>query len=107
MRRLFWREFGETEAFVTLQPLGVNGSGVPATLVFFAINGQYLVVRSLLHTFEVVPAGTADLGVIAGDRVVPFFTTLFSTHFITWFFNTFIFFFSIEFLTNFFNVFVI
>lgn len=48
------------------------------TLVFFAINGQYLVVRSLLHTFEVVPAGTADLGVIAGDRVVPFFTTLFS-----------------------------
>ncbi len=48
------------------------------TLLFFAINGHYLVVRSLLHTFEVVPAGHADLSVIAGDRVVPFFSSLFS-----------------------------
>jgi flagellar biosynthetic protein FliR len=48
------------------------------TLLFFAINGHYLVVRSLLHTFEVVPPGQADLSVIAGERVVPFFTSLFS-----------------------------
>lgn len=48
------------------------------TLLFFAINGHYLVVRSLLHTFEVVPPGQADLSVIAGGRVVPFFTSLFS-----------------------------
>lgn len=48
------------------------------TLLFFAVNGHYLVVRSLLHTFEVVPPGRADLSVIAGERVVPFFTALFS-----------------------------
>lgn len=46
-------------------------------LIFFAINGHYLVIASLLHTFEVVPPGTADLTVIAGDRVVPFFLSLF------------------------------
>jgi flagellar biosynthetic protein FliR len=50
---------------------------IVATLVFFAVNGHYLVIQSLLHTFDVVPAGTADLTLIAGDRVVPFFTTLF------------------------------
>jgi flagellar biosynthetic protein FliR len=49
---------------------------VLVTLVFFAINGHYLVIRSLLLTFEVVPAGTADLTVIAGERVVPFFAAL-------------------------------
>lgn len=48
------------------------------TLLFFAINGHYLMVRSLLHTFEVVPPGHADLSVIAGGQVVPFFTSLFS-----------------------------
>lgn len=48
------------------------------TLLFFAINGHYLVVRSLLRTFEVVPPGHADLSVIAGGHAVPFFTSLFS-----------------------------
>jgi flagellar biosynthesis protein FliR len=48
------------------------------TLLFFAINGHYLVVQSLLQTFEVVPPGQADLSVIAGERVVPFFTSLFT-----------------------------
>lgn len=46
------------------------------TLVFFAINGHYLVVMGFLATFEVVPPGEATLAVIAGDRVVPFFGTL-------------------------------
>jgi len=46
------------------------------TLIFFAINGHYLVVQGFLRTFEVVPAGTAGLDVIAGDRVIPFFGTL-------------------------------
>lgn len=48
-----------------------------ATLVFFAVNGHHLVVLALVRTFEVVPAGSADLSLIAGDRVVPFFTSLF------------------------------
>ena len=48
-----------------------------ATLVFFSINGHHLVIAGLLHTFEVVPAGTADLTLIAGDRAVPFFISLF------------------------------
>lgn len=47
------------------------------TLIFFAVNGHYLVITGLLQTFEVVPPGTADLTLIAGDRVVPFFTALF------------------------------
>jgi flagellar biosynthetic protein FliR len=47
------------------------------TLIFFAVNGHYLVITGLLQTFEVVPTGTADLTLIAGDRVVPFFTSLF------------------------------
>ncbi len=46
------------------------------TLVFFAINGHYLVVMGFLAMFEVVPPGEATLAVIAGDRVVPFFGTL-------------------------------
>lgn len=50
---------------------------VLATLVFFSINGHHLAIAGLLHTFEVVPAGTADLTLIAGDRVVPFFIALF------------------------------
>jgi flagellar biosynthetic protein FliR len=50
---------------------------VLATLVFFSINGHYLVIAGLLHTFEVVPPGSADLTLIAGERVVPFFTALF------------------------------
>ncbi|MGE3961787.1 MAG: flagellar biosynthetic protein FliR [Dehalococcoidia bacterium] len=49
---------------------------VVITLVFFAINGHYLVVMGFLATFEVVPPGEATLAVIAGDRVVPFFGTL-------------------------------
>jgi flagellar biosynthesis protein FliR len=47
------------------------------TLIFFAMNGHYLVIASLLHTFEVVPPGSADFTVIAGERVVPFFIALF------------------------------
>ena len=47
------------------------------TLIFFAINGHYLVIGGLLQTFEVVPPGTADLTLIAGERVTPFFTALF------------------------------
>lgn len=45
-------------------------------LVFFAINGHYLVIMGFLRTFEVVPPGEATLAVIAGDRVIPFFGTL-------------------------------
>lgn len=47
------------------------------TLIFFTMNGHYLVIRGLLGTFDVVPPGTADLSLIAGDRVVPFFASLF------------------------------
>jgi len=50
---------------------------IVVTLVFFAMNGHYLVIQSLLHTFEIIPAGSADLTLIAGDRVVPFFAALF------------------------------
>lgn len=50
---------------------------IVATLVFFAVNGHYLVIGGLLRTFDVVPAGTADLSLIAGDRVLPFFISLF------------------------------
>ncbi len=50
---------------------------IVSTLVFFAVNGHYLVIQSLLQTFDVVPAGSADLTLIAGERVVPFFTALF------------------------------
>jgi flagellar biosynthesis protein FliR len=46
------------------------------TLVFFAINGHFLVIMGFLRTFEVVPPGQATLAVIAGDRVIPFFGTL-------------------------------
>ena len=48
------------------------------TLVFFAINGHYLVIRGLLGTFAAVPPGSADLSLIAGERVVPFFAALFA-----------------------------
>ena len=47
------------------------------TLVFFAVNGHLLVVQGLLQSFEVVPPGTADLSLIAGERVIPFFAALF------------------------------
>jgi len=46
------------------------------TLVFFAINGHYLVIMGFLRTFEVVPPGEATMTSIAGDQVVPFFSTL-------------------------------
>ena len=51
---------------------------VLVTLVFFSVNGHYLVVSGLMQTFEIVPPGTADLTVIAGERVIPFFTSLFT-----------------------------
>lgn len=47
------------------------------TLVFFAVNGHLIVVQGLLNSFDVVPPGTADLSLIAGDRVIPFFASLF------------------------------
>jgi flagellar biosynthetic protein FliR len=47
------------------------------TLVFFAVNGHQLVVLGLLRTFEVVPAGSADITLLAGDRFVPFVVALF------------------------------
>ena len=50
--------------------------GTVKTLTFFAINGHHLVIQGLLHTFEVVPPGGADISLIAGDRVAPFFTAL-------------------------------
>ncbi len=50
---------------------------IVVTLIFFTMNGHYLVIRGLIQTFEVVPAGTADLSLIAGARVVPFFASLF------------------------------
>lgn len=46
------------------------------TLIFFAINGHYLVIQGFVRTFEIVPAGEASLSSIAGDQVVPFFGTL-------------------------------
>ncbi len=46
------------------------------TLIFFAINGHYLVIQGFLRTFEVVPPGRATLAVIAGDRMIPFFGTI-------------------------------
>jgi flagellar biosynthetic protein FliR len=49
---------------------------IVVTLMFFAVNGHYLVIAGLMNTFEVVPPGTADLTLIAGDRVVPFFGAL-------------------------------
>lgn len=49
---------------------------VVITLVFFAINGHYLVIMGFLRTFEVVAPGDATLSAVAGDRVVPFFSTL-------------------------------
>lgn len=67
-----------------IDPLTGGQSGVMeqfyrllATLVFFAVNGHYLVIGGLVRTFEVVPAGTADLTLIAGERVIPFFAALF------------------------------
>jgi flagellar biosynthetic protein FliR len=48
------------------------------TLIFFSINGHYLVIRGLLQTFEVVPPGTADISLVAGARIVPFFAALFA-----------------------------
>lgn len=68
-----------------LDPLTSQQTGVMdqffrvlVTLVFFAVNGHYLVISGLMQTFEIVPPGTADLTVIAGERVIPFFTSLFS-----------------------------
>jgi len=47
------------------------------TLVFFGVNGHLLAVQGLLHTFEVVPAGSADISLLVGDRFVPFVVALF------------------------------
>lgn len=47
------------------------------TLVFFGIGGHHIVIVGLVQTFETVPPGSADLSLIAGDRVVPFFAALF------------------------------
>ena len=49
---------------------------VVVTLMFFAVNGHYLVIAGLMQTFEIVPPGTADLTLIAGDRVAPYFGAL-------------------------------
>lgn len=49
-----------------------------ATLMFFSVGGHHLVIAGLIGTFEVVPAGQADLSLIAGERVAPFFIALFS-----------------------------
>jgi flagellar biosynthetic protein FliR len=48
-----------------------------ATLVFFVVNGHHLVISSLVLSFQVVEAGSADLTLIAGERAVPFFASLF------------------------------
>ncbi len=65
---------------LTSQQVGVMDQffRVLVTLVFFAVNGHYLVISGLMQTFEIVPPGTADLTMIAGERVIPFFTSLFS-----------------------------
>ena len=47
-------------------------------LVFFAVNGHHIVVAALIDTFAIVPAGQADLGLIAGEQVVPFFAAMFT-----------------------------
>lgn len=47
-----------------------------ATLIFFAVNGHYLVISGLLHSFSVAPPGTADLSLIAGDRAGAFLGAL-------------------------------
>lgn len=47
------------------------------TLVFFAVNGHQIAVLGLLRTFEVVPAGSADITLLAGTRFVPFVGALF------------------------------
>lgn len=49
------------------------------TLIFFAMNGHYLVIRGILHTLEVIPPGTGSLDVIAGDRMAVFFGALLVT----------------------------
>lgn len=46
------------------------------TLVFFSVNGHHLVVGGLVETFEVVPAGSADITLLAGDRFLPFLGAL-------------------------------
>lgn len=46
------------------------------TLIFFTIDGHHMVIIGLVQTFEVVPPGAADISLIAGDRVAPFFTAL-------------------------------
>jgi len=51
--------------------------GLLVTLVFFAVNGHHMAIVGLVRTFEVVPAGAADIALIAGDRFVPFVTALF------------------------------
>lgn len=45
-------------------------------LTFFAINGHHLVIQGLLHSFDIIPPGGADISLIAGERVAPFFTAL-------------------------------
>ncbi len=47
------------------------------TLVFFAVNGHLIVIQGLLHSFAIVPPGHADISLIAGDQVAPFFASMF------------------------------
>jgi flagellar biosynthesis protein FliR len=51
--------------------------GLLVTLVFFAVNGHHLAIIGLVKTFEVVPAGAADMSLLAGDRFAPFVASLF------------------------------
>lgn len=51
--------------------------GLLVTLVFFAVNGHHMAVVGLVRTFEVVPAGAADISLLAGDRFIPFVSALF------------------------------
>jgi flagellar biosynthetic protein FliR len=51
--------------------------GLLVTLVFFAVNGHHMAVLGLVHTFEVIPSGSADLSLLADDRFVPFVGALF------------------------------
>lgn len=47
------------------------------TLVFFAVNGHHAALVGLVRTFDAVPAGSADISLLAGERFVPFVSALF------------------------------
>lgn len=47
-----------------------------AMLIFFAVNAHHLVLSGLHRSFSVVPPGSADLSLIAGDRAAPFLSAL-------------------------------